>query len=299
METFVVDLDCVRERLYLLVVLPGPAGKILPASAQVLYLALLLLQTASRVLDDGVDGTFLVLEFPELILSEVLEFCKRLHVRQLKIHLQLLAPGIQFLAAKDLVQLDLPRVVKLLGFLQEDVDLRHVLVGFGKLSGGILTLLLESADAGGFLEDIAPVLGLHQQYLVYLSLLQDAVGGFSHAGVHEEVLYVPEEALLAVDVVFVVSVAEGTSLDLHLGGSDVQLTALVVECKYDLAHRHGLTLIGAVEYDILALACTDGAEGLCAQNPLNGIDDIALTAAVGAKEGGYAVGELQRHGVRE
>ena len=107
---------------------------------------------------------------------------------------------------------------------------------------------------------------------------------FSDAGIHEKFPYVSEQALLPVDEILVVAVSEGTSLDLYFRRIDIEDSRLVVEREYDLAHGHGLSLVCTVEDDILALAGSDSAQCLRAENPLHGVDDIALSGAVGAQK---------------
>ena len=200
---------------------------------------------------------------------------------------------------ENFIQLNLAGVVLSFGILEHDLYLSHVLICLLELARSLLALLSEAAYTRGFLEDIASVLGLHEKDLVDLSLLQDAVGGFANSGIHEKLTDVPKQAFLAIDIVFVVSVSECTPLDLDLSGVDVQDALFVVHGEDDLAHGHGLALVGSVEDHILALAGSESAQRLRSQDPLDRIDYIALSAAVGAQKRCYAVGEFEFGPVRE
>src|SRR5262249_16939506 len=75
---------------------------------------------------------------------------------------------------------------------------------------------LEAADAGGLLEDGAPLPGRGLQQHVHLALLDDAVGVGAGAAAEEEVLDVLEAADLVVDEVLALAASVNAPADLHL-----------------------------------------------------------------------------------
>ena len=73
----------------------------------------------------------------------------------------------------------------------------------------------------------------------------------------------------------------------------------VVYNKGDLGECHGLTSIRAIEDDILFLPCSDGLHRLLTENPLHGIDDIRLAAAIRPYEGSDAINEINMRSIGE
>ena len=67
---------------------------------------------------------------------------------------------------------------------------------------------------------------------------------------------------------------------------DLHLLLGVLQDQGDVGHAHGRPLEGAVEDGVLGLFTADGAHPLAAEDPLDGLDDIALAGAVGADDDG-------------
>src|SRR5690606_34321471 len=85
------------------------------------------------------------------------------------------------------------------------------------------------ADPGGFLEDDAPGSGVRLQNLVDTPLLDDAVGGGSRAGSHEQVADVLEADGGAVEEIFRFAAAVEPAADLDFDRVDGKEFLRVVE----------------------------------------------------------------------
>jgi len=148
-------------------------------------------------------------------------------------------------------------------------------------------------DAGGFFKDFAAVFGFGGEELVDFSLLHDGIGGAADAGVHEEGLDVFEAADFAVEFVFAGAVAEDAAPDGDFGVVDAKLALAVGEGEEDFGHAQGFAGVGAVEDEVGHFASAQGAGGLFAKHPADGVKDVGFAAAIGADNGGDAGVEFQ------
>ncbi len=73
----------------------------------------------------------------------------------------------------------------------------------------------------------------------------------------------------------------------------------VAQPQPDFRRAGGLPRVAAVENDVLHLVAAQALRALLAEHPRNGVGNIALTAAVGAHDGGDAAVERQMHPVGE
>ena len=102
---------------------------------------------------------------------------------------------------------------------------------------------------------------------------------------------VAQARVLVVEQVFAGAVAEEPPADRHLIGVDVQhacaiLALGVVEDQDHLGHARRLARGAAVEDDVHHRVAAQALGGLLAEHPLDGVDDVALAAAVGADDAG-------------
>ena len=67
---------------------------------------------------------------------------------------------------------------------------------------------------------------------------------------------------------------------------------LVVQNEDDLGHLHRFAGICSLEDDVLTLLCAEGFDSLLSQNPLDGVDYVALAAAVRPQKRSDSVGEV-------
>ena len=98
---------------------------------------------------------------------------------------------------------------------------------------------------------------------------------------------------LAVDEVFAFAGAIDAAGDLHFLGVGGELALAVVEGHGDFGQPEAAARSGAVEDDVGHFAAAQAFGGLLAENPADGIDDVALARAVRPDDGGDAVAELE------
>ena len=202
---------------------------------------------------------------------------------------EFLEAGGVFLIAAGAAGLDFDGAELLLDFLEDELALGEVLVGLLEFAEGFFFALFEAGDAGGFLEDFAAVVGVGFEEGRDAALFDEGVGVDADAGVEEELADVLEAGGLVVDEVFGGGVAVEAAGDLDGGGVHRQATVLVGEGEGDFGHAHGFAGGGAVEDDVEHGVAAEGFGGHFAEDPLDGIDDVGLAAAVGADDGGDAV----------
>ena len=93
--------------------------------------------------------------------------------------------------------------------------------------------------------------------------------------------------------IFAFAVAIDAAGDLHFVGVDGELMPAIVEGHRDFGEAEAAPRGGAVEDDVGHLAAAQALGALLAQDPADGIDDVALARAVGPDDGGDAVAELE------
>src|SRR5262249_25873769 len=155
----------------------------------------------------------------------------------------------------DAAELLLHLVEDVLQAQQVGIDALELAQGFG-LAG------LEAADAGGLLEDGAPLLGGGLQEHIDAALLDDAVGVGAGAAAEEEALDVLEAAGLRVDEVLALAAAVDAAGDLDLLGGRGEGAAGVVEGEGDLGQAQPAPRGRAVEDDVGHLAAAQALGAL-------------------------------------
>ena len=139
-------------------------------------------------------------------------------------------------------------------------------------------------DAGGLLDEAAPLLGGRPQHGVELALADDDVHLPTEPRVGEQLLDVEEAAGRAVDGVLGATAAEHRPGDRHLGVVDRQRAVGVVDGEADLGAAERGAARGAGEDDVLHLAAAQALRALLAHDPGEGVDDVGLARAVGADD---------------
>src|SRR5262249_3396633 len=158
---------------------------------------------------------------------------------------------------------------------------------------------LESADAGGFLEDGAAFLRRRLEQNVNAALLDDAVGIRAGAAAEKEVLDVLEAADLAVDEILVLAAAISAARDLHFLGLGGEMTADVVERHRDFGETQAAARRRAVEDDVGHLAAAQTLGALLAENPADAVHDVRFARAVRTDDAGDAGRKRELRPVRE
>ena len=158
------------------------------------------------------------------------------------------------------------------------------------------------ARARRLLDDESPFLGLRVDNFVYPSLFHDGVGLVSHSCPEKEINYIFKAARDFVDGVFRLSRAEEPAGDHDLGEAVVLRRApavLVVEYQRGLCHPGWCKALAAVEDQILHQMTAEVAGALLSHHPSQGINDVGLTAAVGADDCCDSWSELQDSPLRK
>ena len=102
-----------------------------------------------------------------------------------------------------------------------------------------------------------------------------------------------QPARLAVDEIFALAGAIDPAGDLHFLGFGGELALAVVEGHGDLGQAEAAASAGAVEDDVGHFAAAQALGTLLAQDPAQGVDDVALAGTVRADDGGDAVAEIE------
>ena len=176
---------------------------------------------------------------------------------------------------------------------QEVVEAQEVALGGFEPPLGALTPLAELQDAGGFLDDRAPVLGPRVQHRVELALPHDHVLLTADAGVGEQLLDVEQSTRRTVDLVLGVAGAEQRAGDRHLAEFDGQQPGAVVDAQRHLGAPERGTIGRAGEDDVVHLAAAQRARALGAEHPGDGVDEVRLPRTVGPDHHRHARFELQ------
>ena len=193
-------------------------------------------------------------------------------------------PQIALLALEDLVLLRLLRLalerVQLPPHLVHDVAHAHeVLAGGVELALGLVALLLVARDAGGLLDEHAPLVRLGRQDVVELVLVHDRIGARVGARPREEIEDVAQPRRVLVEEIFALAGPVETAAHRHLGPRHRE-HAVVAEGQLDLREADGLAGGGAVEDQILHALAAEGLRALLAEGPADRFRDVALAASV-------------------
>ena len=188
------------------------------------------------------------------------------------------APGLAGLALQAL---------ELLFHLVDDVvHAEQVLLGGLELERGLPAPGLVLGDAGRLLDECAAVGGLARKDHSDLALLDDRVGLGAEAGVHEQLVDVAQAAHLAVHEVLALAVAVQAAGHHALGSTVGAVAVEARDLQVDLGHRQRLARLAAREDHVLHRGAAQALHALLAEDPGDGVGDVALAAAVGAHDAG-------------
>ena len=157
----------------------------------------------------------------------------------------------------------------------------------------VVELLAVEADVGGLFDEARGGPRAQGEHLLDHALSHEGVAVLADLGAHEELDDVLEAHLAAVDEVFVLAAAVGAAGDDDLVELDGQPVLAVVERDADFGDAHRRALVAAGEDDVLGLAGAEGAAGVLAEDPAEGVGDVRLAGAVGADDAGDAGAELE------
>ncbi len=220
----------------------------------------------------------------------------------------------QALIAAGLAGLALEGGALALELVDEVVDAGEVLLRRFELQLGLATARLELGDAGGLLDQLPAIGRLRAEDLADLALLDDGVALHADADVHQDVLHVAEADRVAVDQVLALAGAVEATADLDVPGDGRRLVdvldglavggRLAVEARQrrgllgpgdhaaqvepDLGRRGRLAGVAAAEDHVLHPVAAQALGTLLAEHPGDGVDDVALAAAVRADDGRHS-----------
>ena len=178
-------------------------------------------------------------------------------------------------------------------------DAGQIVLGVGQPSFRLLLTVAEAGDARGLLEDLASVHAAQGQNFVNSALADVGVALSAQAGVHEQLVDVPQSGRAAVDIVFALAGAVVTPGDGDLFGVVGQGPVGIVQHQGRLREAHRAALLGAAEDDVLHFRAAKGLGALFAHDPADRIGNIGFSRAVRPDDGGDIVTELQDRLVRE
>src|SRR6185436_9280218 len=154
-------------------------------------------------------------------------------------------------------------------------------------------------DAGGLLDDRAPLGRLRREDLPDLALLDDRVRLRTEPGVHEQLVDVAQATHLAVHQVLALAVPVEAARDHALGRAVGAVAVQARDLEVHLGHLERLTARAAVEDHVLHRRAAQALHALLAEHPVDRVRDVALAAAVRAHDAGHAALEGQLLAVAE
>ena len=179
------------------------------------------------------------------------------------------------------------------------VDPLQVGLGLVEAPHGILTTCPVGRDAGGLFKEGQPFAWAQRQDLVDQPLTDDQIGVPAQSGPVQKVAQVHQTDTAAVEQVLTGAVAVGAALDRHLGEVDGKPTVAVVKRDGGTGHPGPRALGAPGEDHILARAASDRGQALLAEDPADGVGDVALAAAVGTDDRRDPRGVEEGRGVGE
>ena len=154
-------------------------------------------------------------------------------------------------------------------------------------------------DSRRLLKNLPAVCALHRQNLVNAALADVGISLPAQAGVHKQLVDVPQPGRLLVDVKLAVPGAVVPPGDHHLIGVIGKGPVRVVQGEGRLRKAHRRPLLGAAEDHVLHLGPPQGLGALLPHDPEDGIGNIGFATAVGTYNGRNVAAELNRRLIRE
>ena len=157
---------------------------------------------------------------------------------------------------------------------------QQILLRLAQAALGFLFPVAEAGNPRRFLKDLPPVLAARSDNAVDLALPDDRISVAAQAGIHEQLVDVPQADRHFVDEVFAVSGTVIPARDRHRVTVKIQPPVGIVDGEGDLCISLGLAGRRAVEDDILHAGTAQRPGRLLPQHPTHRVADIALAASV-------------------
>ena len=154
---------------------------------------------------------------------------------------------------------------------------------------------LVTGDAGRLFDEGAALFGSGVGDGADVALLDNGIGACAHAASHEEVVDVFQAAGLAVDEIRSLAAAIHAPGELDFGKvlELLRRGAVVIgDGQADFGHVQGRFAVGAGKDDVFHGLAPQLLDALLAHDPSQGIEDIALPAAVRPYDGRHPGGEM-------
>ena len=173
------------------------------------------------------------------------------------------------------------------------IDTQEVFLGALELALAVLLAVAVFGNAGSFFKHAPPVAALGAEQFVDPALADDGIALVAHAGVHEQLVHIPQADGLLVDIILafpaaVIAAGDGDFALLHR-----ENMAGVVDHQRNLGKADLGALFRSAENHVLHFAAAQGAAALFAHDPADGVGNIGLAAAVGTDNGGDILSKIQ------
>ena len=177
---------------------------------------------------------------------------------------------------------------------------RSTSVATRELQLGAVPAALELAEAGGFLDELAPLLGLAAEDLLDTALADDRAHVAAEADVGEELDEIRAAHGRAVDEVLALTAAVQAAQERDLRERKLgERAVLVVEEELDLAEIGGWPVLAAREQHVVRLLGPELARSEAPGGPEQRVGDVRLAGAVRPDHDGDSRLEPHLDGIRE
>ncbi|CDN45251.1 hypothetical protein BN871_GX_00030 [Paenibacillus sp. P22] len=285
--------------LVVLAVLQHSRMQLLQLRLQLAQLHAVLLQQRIMLADDRGQLQLLLAENFELGVVLVPALMHLIDLMDVQADLAALELFLERLELDRPLRLLPQRLDLILQLRDEVVDAQQVALGVVQLALGFPLAGFVLHDAGGFLENAAPVLRTRAEDFLDAALPDDGIGFLADARIHEQLRNILEPAGLAVDHIFAVAAPVHAPGHRHLLMLERQRAVGVVQRQRDLAVIDRLAGVASGEDDVFHLAAAEALGALLAEHPPDAVGNIALAAAVRPDDGGNAANKLHFGFVRK
>ena len=157
----------------------------------------------------------------------------------------------------------------------------------------------EFDDAGGFFKNLAPILSLAGQDIVYTALTDDGVTFLPDACIPEQIHHILQTAGCTVQVIFTFAAAVNPAGNQDLRILQRKSFVFIVKSQGDFTVTQGFPPLGTAEDDILHAGAAQGLRTLFPKHPAHRVSNIALSGSVRSHDCGDAFLEDNLSSLRE
>ncbi len=195
--------------------------------------------------------------------------------------------GHQLTVALSALSLARQRAHLALDFRNEVVDASQVGGGFLQTSLGAPLAVAVEPHAGGFLEQLTPVIGSVGEEGIYHPCFDDHAGIGPESGATNHVVDVAQSAGRAVEEIIAFAGATQSPRYHHFAERNVQRAIVILEMQRDFSDVHGAPRGRSLKDHLFHLRAAQGFGPLFSEHPAYCIRDVGFSAAVGAHYRGH------------